>query len=201
MRWSADRTGRAACSTSIAVSVCEGMDTATATHGQASTSMTPEVRVTSDFESTYRAEYPALIAVARAWTGDLRDSEDLVQDTMLKAFVRWPTVGRLDRPGGWCHRVLLRACHSLFRRKGVEGRWRRRQHPDEPLVPGPSADVEAFWMLVRQLPERPRAVVVLHFAGGYDLTEIAEILGSPSGTIRSDWTRARSVLAAQLGAR
>ena len=61
------------------------------------------VPVRGDFEELYRREFPGLLAVARALTGDTRDSEDLVQDTMVKAYLRWPRVGRLERPGGWCH--------------------------------------------------------------------------------------------------
>src|SRR4051794_19380267 len=79
--------------------------------------------VTQGFVDLYRVEYPALVAVARAITGDLRDGEDLVQDTMVKTFVHWGRVGRLDRPGAWCHRVLLNACHSRLRRRRTEQRF------------------------------------------------------------------------------
>ncbi len=43
-----------------------------------------------------------LVGVATALTGDFHDAEDLVQDTMVKAFLHWRRVSRLDRPGGWC---------------------------------------------------------------------------------------------------
>ena len=50
---------------------------------------TEPMSLTSEFEDVYRREYPGLVAVATALTGDLRDGEDAVQDTMVKAFVRW----------------------------------------------------------------------------------------------------------------
>ena len=165
-----------------------------------STAMTT-VPLVGDFESTYRTEYPALVAVARAMTGDWRDSEDLVQDTMVKAYLRWERVGRLDRPGGWCHRVLLNACRSLFRRRRVERHFRNHARPRADEVDGPSADVIVFWDVVRTMPTRPRTVVALHYAGGHTLAEIARILDVPDATVRSDWLRARSVLAGQLGGR
>ena len=59
------------------------------------------------FEDFYRREFPGLHAVARAISGDA-DSEDLVQDTMFKAFVQWDRIKRLERPGGWCH------CANLY---------------------------------------------------------------------------------------
>lgn len=159
------------------------------------------VPLVEEFEPVYRREYPALVAVARAMTGDWRDSEDLVQDTMVKAYLRWNQVGRLDRPGGWCHRVLLNACRSLFRRRRLEQRYAGRIRPGAESVDGPSADVIAFWDIVRSMPTRPRTVVALHFAGGHSLAEIARVLDVPDATVRSDWMRARRVLADELGAR
>jgi hypothetical protein len=54
------------------------------------------VPVVLGFEDLYRAEYPGLVAVATAMTGDKLDGEDLVQDTMVKTFIRWNRVGRLE---------------------------------------------------------------------------------------------------------
>ena len=129
------------------------------------------VTVSVGFEDLYRQEYPGLIAVATALTGTVEDAEDVVQGTMLKAFAQWGKVRRLDRPGGWCHRVLVNASS-----------------------PGPSADALAFWAAVRQLPERPRQVVALYYAGDCPVEDVARILAVPEGTVRSDLTRARAAL-------
>ena len=157
------------------------------------------VTVTRGFEDLYRAEYPGLVAVARAITGDLRDGEDLVQDTMVKTFVQWGRVGRLERPGGWCHRVLLNACRSRLRRRRTERLFVDRLRHRESVSQGPSPDVVAFWTVVHTLPSRQRMVVALYFAGDRTATEIAGILGCPEGTVYSDLSRARVVLAEELG--
>ena len=57
------------------------------------------VSVGLTFEDLYRREYPSLVAVATALTGDLAAGEDLVQDTMVKAFLRWSWLQRFGRPG------------------------------------------------------------------------------------------------------
>ncbi len=145
---------------------------------------TEPVSLTSGFEDVYRREYPGLVAVATALTGDLHDGEDAVQDTMVKAFVRWDDVGQLDRPGSWCHRVLLNTCRSRWRRRRTELNFRSRLRRGERSTPEPSADVMAFWALVRELPSRPRLSVALHFAGERTMAEIASILGVPEGTVR-----------------
>ena len=157
------------------------------------------VTVTTGFEDLYRAEYPGLVAVARAMTGDRRDGEDLVQDTMVKAFIQWGRVGRLQRPGAWCHRVLVNACRSRLRRRRVERRFFNRARRDEPQSAGPSPDAVVFWSVVRSLPLRPRTAVALYFAGDHTAPEIAAILGCPEGTVYSDLSRARAVLAEALG--
>jgi RNA polymerase sigma-70 factor, ECF subfamily len=148
------------------------------------------------FEDFYRREFPGLHAVARALSGEA-DSEDLVQDTMFKAFVQWDRVRRLERPGGWCHRVLLHACWKLWHRRNRQGQILRRYWTRQ-TVDEPSADVVAFWQAVRQLPTRPRKVVALYYGADRTTVDIASILDVPEGTVRSDLARARKVLAAQL---
>jgi RNA polymerase sigma-70 factor (ECF subfamily) len=159
---------------------------------------TGAISLTAGFEEVYRREYPGLVAVATALTGDVRDGEDAVQDTMVKAFVRWDDVCRLDRPGAWCHHVLLNACRSRWRRRRTEQRFRARTRRVEPALPELSADVLVFWTLVRELPSRPRVAVTLHFAGERTMAEIATILDVPEGTVRSDIARARAVITAAL---
>ena len=155
--------------------------------------------LTSAFEDVYRREYPGLVAVATALSGDLRDGEDAVQDTMVKAFVRWDDVCQLERPGAWCHRVLLHVCRSRWRRRRTEARfWGRARHQERSIAE-PSAEVVLFWGLVRELPTRPRVAVTLHFAGERTMAEIASILDVPEGTVRSDIARARAVIVAALG--
>ncbi len=159
---------------------------------------TVPMSLTTGFEDVYRREYPGLVAVATALTGNLRDGEDAVQDTMVRAFVRWDHVGELDRPGAWCHRVLLNACRSRWRRRRTEARFWSRSRSEEASIAEPSADVMVFWALVRELPSRPRLSVTLHFAGERTMAEIAAILEVPEGTVRSDIARARAVITAGL---
>jgi RNA polymerase sigma-70 factor, ECF subfamily len=156
------------------------------------------VPIRGRFDDFYRAEYPGMVAVATALAGRFQDGEDLVQDTMVKALVRWPKVERLERPGGWAHRVLLNACRGWWRRQQTEARFLARLRREELTESGPSPDVVAFWSAVRRLPERHRLVMALHYAGDRSVADVASILDVPEGTVRSDLTRARAALAAIL---
>jgi RNA polymerase sigma-70 factor, ECF subfamily len=151
------------------------------------------------FDELYLREYPGLIAVATALSGRHVDSEDLVQDTMVRALANWRKVQGLDRPGGWCHRVLINRYRSWWRRRRTEQLHQARQRNEEPSVDGPSVETVTFWQAVRELPIRPRSVVVLYYAGDLAVTDIANVLDVPEGTVRSDLTRARTFLAPRLG--
>ena len=152
-----------------------------------------------DFEQFYRRTYPGLVAVAKVMAGGMNAPDDLVQDTMLRAFVHWPRVSHLDMPAGWCHRVLLNLCAKWYWRQRTEARWRDRQRRHEPSSAAPTATVVAFCAAARKLPSRPRAAVVLHYVADRPVAEVAAILQVPEGTVRSDLSRARAVLAAELG--
>ncbi len=149
-----------------------------------------------EFGDFYRQEFPGLLAVATALSGS--EGEDLVHDAMVRALLHWNRVSRLQRPGGWCHRVLINRCRSWWRRKRTEASFLARQRRDEPSAPELSAETIAFWTAVRTLPTRPRLTVTLFYAADRTTAEVASILDVPEGTVRSDLSRARRVLARQL---
>jgi RNA polymerase sigma factor (sigma-70 family) len=158
----------------------------------------PLVYIGGTFEDLYRREYPNLIAVARALTGDRHDGEDLVQDTMVKAFVQWDRLQRYQKPVCWCLRVLTHACRDHWRRRRTRARFLDRQRHAEPWMEGPGVEFVAFWQAVRRLPQRPRLVVTLYYAGDRSIAEVAAVVKVPEGTVKSDLARARAVLVSEL---
>ena len=149
-----------------------------------------------EFDVFYRREFPGLVAVATALSG--HDGEDLVHDAMVKTLMHWGRVRDLERPGGWCHRVLINRCRSWWRRWQTESQFLARQRRDEPITEQLSDETIAFWAAVRELPERPRLIVTLFYAADRTTAEVASILDVPEGTVRSTLTRARQALAREL---
>jgi RNA polymerase sigma factor (sigma-70 family) len=158
-----------------------------------------DIPIRCTFEDLYRHEYPRMVAVATAMTGDRDGANDLVHDAMVRTLVRWDHVAGLDRPGAWCHHVLVNICRSRLRRKATEWRYLARTRRNEPTTPEPSTETIAFWTVVRTLPSRPRSVVALYFGADMTSVQIAEVLGVPEGTVRSDIAMARRVVMRALG--
>jgi RNA polymerase sigma-70 factor (ECF subfamily) len=134
--------------------------------------------------------------VARAVLGDADAADDAAQDAFLAAL---RNLSRFDagRPfGPWLMRIVANAAIDARRRRIV----RRTEPLDPSLVAGGGAPDRAaerseladrLRAALAELPERQRIAVTLFDAEGYAHAEIAEILGVPVGTVRSDVFHAR----------
>jgi len=147
-------------------------------------------------------EIEVLYRVARSITRNPTDAEDLVQDTMLRAY---RGIGRFDgrHPRAWLLTIMRNAQINRVRRKRPE----LLRDPDatmERLADEGSADigpesqvVEAVYdaaveNAVEALPEKFRAVVELVDIQALSYQEAAQILDVPTGTVMSRLHRART---------
>ncbi|MFI1564251.1 RNA polymerase sigma factor [Streptomyces sp. NPDC020490] len=152
-------------------------------------------------------EVEVLLRVAMTLTAQPADADDLVQETLLRAY---RAIDRFDgeHPRAW----LL----TIMRRVEINRHRRRRPHllddPDTDLDRVPSAravaspeDVvvgegfeEAVGAALAALPDKHREVVRLVDIGGLSYAEAAEVLGVPEGTVMSRLHRARKRIRTQL---
>jgi RNA polymerase sigma factor (sigma-70 family) len=137
----------------------------------------------------------------------LRDgalAEDVVQDSLVRA---WQDIRGLrdpDRFDAWLHRLLVRACYRVAARQ----RQRARIEVDVVDVSRPeptnlASEVETRDLLARgfeRLTADQRTVIVLHHYLGFTLAESAEVLGIPLGTMQSRLFRALRTMRAALEA-
>ena len=154
----------------------------------------------SSFDSFYRQEYPAILAIARALAPQKGQAEDLVQDAFIAAHSSWSRISGYDQPRLWVRRVLINKATSHRRRLGSELRAVARIGAvDEPGADeGLSEPTREVWEAVRRLPRRQRQVVALHYVGELSVAEIAETLGCSEGTVKAHLHRARQNLKASL---
>lgn len=149
---------------------------------------------TKDFDEFFRVEYPRLVAVARGLTGNHETACELAQEALLRCHRSWPRVSTMDVPAAWVRRVLINLATDLHRadqRNRRPSRWAGAEHATtfaDPVVDG-------WWAAVRALPDRQRAVVVLHYIEDRSVIDVAAVLGIAEGTVKATLAKARRTLA------
>jgi len=150
-----------------------------------------------DFDEFVAAEFTNILALALAVLHDRDDAVDVAQETMARTFARWDVVATLDRPGAWTRRVALNLVTDTLRRRTRRQRLHLRLRSQPPSIGDEPGTIEwdrTFWAEVAALPKRQRDVVVLHYVDDLAIADIAAIVDSPEGTVKSDLSRARGRL-------
>lgn len=162
------------------------------------------------FDAEALPHLDALYRVALRLTGDPSQAEDLVQDTMLKAYRSW----RQYRPGsnakGWLLTILRNTFINDYRRRKLEPIATDLEAVEPHAIYRAIEDVDpegAFFdrivddkvlEAIDALPPDFREVLVLSDMEGLRYGEIAETLQVPVGTVKSRLFRARRQLQAAL---
>ncbi|MGH8793859.1 MAG: SigE family RNA polymerase sigma factor [Stackebrandtia sp.] len=155
------------------------------------------VRSESEFIALYESRFGELAAQLYAYTSDASEAQDLVQEAFLRAWQRWDVIGGYDEPLAWVRRVAWNLATSRHRRLAVARKFLQRSAPPEPH-PGMSPDHVALVEALRQVPEKQRRAVVLHYLGDMSVADIAKQTGAKEGTVKSWLHRGRSELARYL---
>jgi RNA polymerase sigma-70 factor, ECF subfamily len=154
------------------------------------------------FAQLVRRHQQRAYAVARAVLLTHEDAEDAVQEGFLhahRALARF----RPDQPfGAWLHRIVSNAALDLARRRKVRDTDELVDtHASVFRDPAESDELQRrLRAALVTLPDRQRAVLVLHDVEGYKHGEIGSMLGIPEGTARSDLHHARAAMRTLLGA-
>jgi RNA polymerase sigma-70 factor, ECF subfamily len=147
------------------------------------------------------AAVPSLRAFAISLSGNVDRANDLVQETLLRAWANLDSFKVNTNMSAWLFTIL----RNLFR---SEYRKRRREVEDvdglyaESLTSLPNQinhlEVEDFRRALQQLPAEQRESLILVGASGFSYEEAAQIWGAPSARSRagstvpaSDWRRSR----------
>ena len=145
--------------------------------------------------------------------GSVEDSEDILQETLLRAWRGLDSFEPRAGIGAWLYRIATNACLDE-----LERRPRRPQpvqpHPQTPIDPAaaPSYDPAARYALreglelallsaIQHLPGRQRAVLILRDVLGWTSPEVADLLGSTVAAVNSALQRARLTVDQHLPAR
>ncbi len=164
----------------------------------------------ADFEQQVRPYLGQLYPAALRMTRNPADAEDLVQDTLAKAYTAFAQYTPGTNLRAWLHKILANTFINTYRKRKREpaiapgadpaADW----HPGTDPLAGParSAEAEALDKItdtalldaLRQLPHEFRTAIWLADVEGYPYREVAALMGTPLGTVMSRLHRARGKL-------
>jgi RNA polymerase sigma-70 factor (sigma-E family) len=159
----------------------------------------PDAAAFSEFVT---ARSGSLFRTAYLVLGDYQLAQDLVQESLIKAYAVWPRLRDVPKAEGYVRRIIVTTSVS----------WRRRrwfhERPTEVLPDVAAPDQtdrlgmqEELWSGLLLLPPRQRAAVVLRFCEDLSETQTAELMGCSVGTVKKHTSLAVARLRDQLGPR
>lgn len=136
--------------------------------------------------------------VARGILNNNEDIADAVQNTILICFEK---MGELKQPRffkTWMTRILINECNKIIRKNN-----RQCLLEEFPEIPGKDTSMEyvEFQQLIEALDEKYRLVLILYYAEGFKVSEIARLLDLNEGTVKTRLYRGRESLAREYGIR
>ena len=124
-------------------------------------------------------------------TGNPYDAQDAVQETFLRYIKKTPQLKSPAHEKAWLFTVISNICRDQFRRQ--------KSHPQThldavPEIVAPSAEETPLLDRLIDLPEKLKAVLLLHYVEGYKVKEIAQLLHLTTSTVKMRLQKGRSLL-------
>ena len=156
-----------------------------------------DVAAFSEFVS---ARSGSLSRTAYLVIGDHQLAQDLLQESLVKAYVAWPRLRDPAKAEAYVRRIVVTTAISWRRRRSFSER------PVDTVPPGTSADEtdrvathQVLGAQLQALPPRQRAAVVLRFYDDLTEAQTAEVMGCSVGTVKSQVSAGLAKLRAGLG--
>lgn len=159
-------------------------------------------REEQEFAEYFGARREAVRRMAFMMCGDWHRADDLAQTAFISLHRHWRKVRDKGALDAYVRRTLTRAVIDESRRP-----WRRErsteQLPDQPNdaenVENSVATRQTLLAGLQKVPPKQRAVLVLRYLEGLDVSGVAEVMKCSEGTVKSQAARGLTALRAALG--
>jgi RNA polymerase sigma factor (sigma-70 family) len=154
-----------------------------------------------DFKTQLAVVIPQLRAFGRSLSGNRDFGDDLVQETLLKAWAARDRYEAGTNMRAWTFIILRNLFLSQMRRNRFRGEW--DDLVADKILSAPASqdkhvELGDLQRALQYLPETQREALILVGAGGFAYEEAAEICGVAVGTIKSRVARGRVALEAVM---
>ena len=154
------------------------------------------------FERMVHEHQHRVYAVGFALTGNRHDAEEVAQDTFMRAYRALASYSperiRELKQRPWLHRIAVNVVRNRVR--GAKPRTAELNGSESDHSPGPEsralqrAEMDDLACRLASLPRRFRESVVLRHVREMSYEEVAEALGQPLGTVKSNVHRGLKLL-------
>jgi len=154
------------------------------------------------FRQHLLAAIPKLRAFALSLAAHADHADDLVQETLMKAWNHQNSFQEGTNIKAWLFTILRNEYFSQLRKRRREVEDADGDYAASVMTPGgqeSQLDMADLRIALQQLPADQREAVVLVGASGFSYQEVADICHVPVGTVKSRVNRARNKLAVLLG--
>lgn len=152
----------------------------------------------ASFTEIVRRYAPRLEAFLRRRTHDHHDAEDLVQDTLIRAYENLDRYDDSWRFSTWLFTIAARLAVSRHRRRRPECPATDFQAPPCDEMAERREQRESLWALAAELPQGQYQALWLRYGEEMSIREIARVLGKSQVCIKVLLHRARARLAQRL---
>lgn len=149
------------------------------------------------FSELFNRYYQKILGTAYCILHDKQNAEDVAQETFIKVYAK---INKLSSPQAfevWIYRIAVNLCTSIFREANKSGEVQCTEQLDEIMqreinnidtIGDSIADKEIYVIVmdsIRLLSEKHKVVLTLFYFNNMSLREIAEVLNSTEGTVKS----------------
>ncbi len=141
-----------------------------------------------DVESFVEAIRPRLVGSLTLYCGDRQAAEDLAQEALVRAWMKWRKVGRMNSPEAWTYRTAFNLARSWGRRGQAERRavgHLADRDRGVAMSDGDSTDVIAVADAVGSLAPRQRTAIICRYYLGLGVDEAADAMGCRPGMVKA----------------